>query len=157
MIDSRSCHAFSGALGLCKKKDIVRQCQKGREMTTKQKRVLSGRTGSVKTGMPSKEQGQEPKQVEYPFSQHLSRCSAPQIFALTQLQPAGLRRQGQADVEKKGWTVRVRLQAHSRQDVGSTHPVHRIGTQKSKGQPQTGKFSASLCPGTQCTHCTHNI
>lgn len=78
-------------------------------MTTKQKRVLSGRSGNVRTGMPGKEQGQEPKQVECPFSQHLSRCSAPQIFALIQLQPAGLCHQGQADVEKKGWTVRVRL------------------------------------------------
>lgn len=52
----------------------------------------------------------------------------------------------------EGWPVRNRHWAHGSQDVGSTHPVQRTGNQKSKdGQPQTGNFSASLCPGTQCS------
>lgn len=56
------------------------------------------------------------------------------------------------DKGTEGWPVRNRHWAHSSQDVGSTHPVQRTGNQKSKdGQPQTGNFSASLCPGTQCS------
>lgn len=48
--------------------------------------------------------------------------------------------------------MRNRHWAHGSQDVGSTHPVQRTGNQKSKdGQPQTGNFSASLCPRTQCS------
>lgn len=52
----------------------------------------------------------------------------------------------------EGWPVRNRHWAYGSQDVGSTHPVQRTGNQKSKdSQPQTGNFSASLCPGTQCS------
>lgn len=129
MVDSKSCHACSGALGFGGK-DMIRWCHKVREMTRKQKRALSGRAGSVKTGLPSKKRKHEPVRLSTPYPpQHLSRCLAPQVFALTQwlCKPAGLGPQSQADAEKRGRTVRNRHWVHS-QGVCSTHPVHRTGT-----------------------------
>jgi hypothetical protein len=66
VVDSKSCHACSGALGFGGK-DMIRRCQKVREMTRKQKRVLLGRAGSVKTGMPSKKCQARASQVEHPL------------------------------------------------------------------------------------------
>lgn len=132
---------------------MIRWCHKVREMTRKQKRVLSGRAGSVKTGMPSKKHQARASQVEHPLPQHPSRCLAPQVFALTQrlCKPAGLGPQSQADAEKRGWTAGNRHWVHSSQGVGSTHPVHRTGTKNLRKANHRLTNSMPACTGTQCT------
>lgn len=132
MVNSRSCHVFSGTLGLWKK-DLKGSARKeGKLQQSKRGQEQGGwkcENRDAKQGTATRA-----RQLKCPFSQHLSRCSAPQTFALTQLlyQSAGLCPWSQADAEKRGQAVRNRLWTHSRQDVGSTHLVQRTGNQNFK-------------------------